>query len=1233
MNNFIDKPSAHAHRDQVAQVYFGMLQWGATGEILRRRIDWMADHAEGPSILDVGCSEGVLEILLARKGFNVTGVDVNAEVIEFAQTLLAREAKEVQKRVRFIHSDLTQAHLPNDRFDTLVMGEILEHLEDPKSLLDRSLDLLRPEGRVIVTTPFGYHPHEDHRQTFCLSNFMMLLRPRCKVEHLQVEDGYIRMVAQLLNSPDENTPRRLNSKHLLNITELALVSSQKRLHRTIDQQKSRVELLVGKMEKKDNEKARLREDYEKNIMKSNELRVAYAQNRMEAKALQREVDAAREREVQLERSIRWQLGTLLVDAAQRPWRTIRLPLDVVRLSLAAYRRRHSKSLSGASFRTATLPTQLLRPSQRNAGPVAAPSSSPVATATAVFSDALQLSNKPMPEWIIDQVVAGEVAVLGTHDSSLLGLLEKSGCEVSLHEFDPAQEESVQPRLQRPNAFQKGSSVNLQESDRALEAEVSFGSPTAADTAIIWGMLQAGAKPEAILCRVRDQLSRPQSKLIVVHPTFEACPENNGEAPWITLLAALRATTVPEYLSFANNQFRFVGRFGRPNMEAWSQFEADIWPRLMNEALKSSRSGQHQEIRALRQRVRDLLDSTTYRAGQILVESAKEPRIMWRIPVRLLRLYRSSRGRTRPRTATHAPMKSEPPVRLPRLTLPPPPRTGTPTVAAILDAFTEYSLRYEADLLLVTPKGWKQQLERSKPAFLLVESAWRGNNGAWRHALTHYTARRANPLRDMLRYCRDQGTPTVFWNKEDPPNFDVFLDVAQEFDFIFTTDADCIPKYRDLCSHERVYVMPFACQPRLHNPCHEQSWPKHSVCFAGSWMEKYPDRKKSLDELLTPALAFGLHIFDRNYDLPEYNSRYRFPDRYQNAIKGSLDYESMLTAYRCYNVMLNVNTVSDSPTMFSRRVFESLACGTPVISTDSVGVREMLGEHTRIARSSQDTTAHLNELLNDEERRMREGHLGYRYVHEHHTYKHRMNDMFVKVGLTSSRSIQQPSVTVVIATCRPENVRQAVANFGRQCYETKELLLVLNNATFDLNAVRTLVQDVEHVHVLEVQGTRTLGECLNRGVDASSGDYITKMDIDGHYGKRYLADVMLAARYSEADILGKGTYFVHVESKNVTALRCVKPAHQFTTLVAGGTLTAPCEILKRFPFPDQTGGEDTSILANASEAGCRIYSADPFNFLAIRRADTNSRTWKLEDEVFLKLCRNEQEGVNLERVMI
>ena len=428
-----------AHRDRVAQVYFGMIKWGDSGEVLRQRIDWMVDQARGPRILDLGCSEGVLEILLARKGFNVTGVDINAEALAFARDLLAREPEEVRSRVRFVHGDLAQARLLDDRFDTLVMGEILEHLEDPQTLLNRSLDLIRPDGRVIITTPFGYHPHDDHWQTFCLSNFMMLVKSRCAVEHLEVEGGYIRMVGRVSGST-EKSRQRLNSKQLLSMTETALVSSQQRLYGNISGHKRRVSSLEQRVKEGNDREAKLQKDVKEESSKATRLwqeveerksreaklwqevedrkakaselqqeldagkaktaellqeldtgrvktaelqqeldtgRVKTAELQQEldagraktaelqqeldagmakASKLQRELKKAREWEVKLKRSIRWQLGTLFVEAARRPWRVVRLPLDLTRLAVVAFRRRYSVSSNNVSTRNPSHPS-------------------------------------------------------------------------------------------------------------------------------------------------------------------------------------------------------------------------------------------------------------------------------------------------------------------------------------------------------------------------------------------------------------------------------------------------------------------------------------------------------------------------------------------------------------------------------------------------------------------------------------------------------------------------------------------------------------------------------------------------------------------------------------------------------------------------------------------------------------------------------------------------------------
>ena len=128
-------------------------------------------------------------------------------------------------------------------------------------------------------------------------------------------------------------------------------------------------------------------------------------------------------------------------------------------------------------------------------------------------------------------------------------------------------------------------------------------------------------------------------------------------------------------------------------------------------------------------------------------------------------------------------------------------------------------------------------------------------------------------------------PTVFWNKEDPVHFDDFADAASQFDWIFTTDADCIDRYVELAGHERVGALPFAAQPRLHNPIGAPRQRLARACFAGSWQaDNYADRGADVELLLRPVLDAGLlDIFDR-WRLPVRHGA-RFPAPYDRAVLG------------------------------------------------------------------------------------------------------------------------------------------------------------------------------------------------------------------------------------------------------------------------------------------------------------------------------------------------------------
>lgn len=250
------------------------------------------------------------------------------------------------------------------------------------------------------------------------------------------------------------------------------------------------------------------------------------------------------------------------------------------------------------------------------------------------------------------------------------------------------------------------------------------------------------------------------------------------------------------------------------------------------------------------------------------------------------------------------------------------------VATIVDGFTATVLDPEFHAYPISALSWEEDLEEADPELLLVESAYRGVDGSWASRVARFGGPSPH-LREVIDWCRRRQIPTVFWNKEDPINFDWFVESARLFDFVFTVDGDMIPRYRELLGHDRIHLLQFFAQPAIHYPGPEEQR-TGTVAFAGSYYAaKHPERREQIEMLLDPAREFGLHIFDRHGDTDD--ERFAWPEKYRPHIVGSLNYLQTVEAYRRYQVFLNVNTVTGSPTMCARRVFELAASGTPTVS--------------------------------------------------------------------------------------------------------------------------------------------------------------------------------------------------------------------------------------------------------------------------------------------------------------
>lgn len=561
-----------------------------------------------------------------------------------------------------------------------------------------------------------------------------------------------------------------------------------------------------------------------------------------------------------------------------------------------------------------------------------------------------------------------------------------------------------------------------------------------------------------------------------------------------------------------------------------------------------------------------------------------------------------------------------------------------TAAVILDDFSLRAFAYEWHQVPLTRDGWRAQLAERPVDLLFVESAWHGNGDEWQYQLTGESGVK-QPVKELLAHCREHGIPTVFWNKEDPPHYDDFLECAGLFDHVLTTDSDRVADYvRDL-GHDRVGVLPFAAQPAVHRPVRpRQGFHERDVAFAGMYFaHKYPERREQMETLLggaldvSPRMGKGLEIFSRYLGDDE---RYQFPAPYAARVVGSLPYDRMLTAYKAYKVFLNVNSVVDSPSMCARRIFEITASGTPVVSTPSAAIRTYFSaDELSVAEDREHAADLVRALVRSPELADRMVHRAQRTIWAQHTYSHRVAQVLDAVLPGEWPAPRRPSVSVLLCTNRPHQLEHALAAVAAQTGVQLELVLVCHGFRPEEHRVRHHVSasGLPHVRVLEAGGDVSLGECLNRAVRASTGEVLAKMDDDDDYGPHYLGDQLDALRHSGADVVGKQAHYMYVASQDATLLRFGHMEHRFTDFVMGPTIVGRREVFERVPFEHRTTGEDSAFLAAVLDAGCRVYSSDRFNFRQHR--GTGRHTWTVSDAAVLASGRVVMFGESLSHVRV
>lgn len=637
---------------------------------------------------------------------------------------------------------------------------------------------------------------------------------------------------------------------------------------------------------------------------------------------------------------------------------------------------------------------------------------------------------------------------------------------------------------------------------SLRLEAAHAATTASEQEA--GLRQALVERKTALCDAHEQLQSLQS-----------------EAEQIRKAAGDQEAAFTRALEEAKNaadklDTNFKGMLGREQRYKERIAELEETARRLRNADSYARRAEREKINA-EKRAEDVKRTLSFQLGYALIQATQSWRGLMQLPTAMIRVRREAKQRRHAKLLKSErlpPAEKQETVKQVRAVrqMAEAFKIGAPAsrtrlrIAAVMDEFTFHSYDPECDLLQLHPDTCVQQLAEFTPDLLFIESAWKGLEGLWQTKISN----NGPEINACLEWCKANNVPTLFWNKEDPVHFSTFIPLAQQVDYVFTTDIDCIPKYKQAIGHDRVYLLPFAAQPKTHNPI-ELFERKDAFNFAGSYYLRYPERQRDFAALIDTVKTFKpVDIYDRNFDNP--HPHYTFPDAYKAMILGRLPFEEIDKAYKGYRYGINMNTIKQSQTMFARRVFELLASNTVVVSNFARGVRLLFGD--LVVASDEATQLHrrLQDICNDDVAYRKLRLMGLRKVMMEHTYAHRLSYIRAKLS-GEAYSPQLPAVAVLAVAHTAEEQASLITQFNRQTYSPRTLYLLQAYA----DSAPVIGADIH-----TFADALACRDALNGVLPATP---LVALFVAGdHYGPEYLADLALASTYSPATAFGKVAFY-------------------------------------------------------------------------------------------------------------
>jgi hypothetical protein len=250
---------------------------------------------------------------------------------------------------------------------------------------------------------------------------------------------------------------------------------------------------------------------------------------------------------------------------------------------------------------------------------------------------------------------------------------------------------------------------------------------------------------------------------------------------------------------------------------------------------------------------------------------------------------------------------------------------------------------------------------------------------------------------------------------------------------------------------------------------------------------------------------------------------------------------------------------------------------------------------------------------DPEQRSAASAVARRWAYRHHAPWVRAGQLVDLAGLSAPDPV--PEVAGILVSNRPEMIPEALRAMERQTYPRFSLVVGLHG-TGDAGSVLAVVEGLgmaERVTVIPLPGDISLGEVLNRCIEATGAPLLAKIDDDDHYGPAYIEDGAQAFAYSGAGVVGKATQFTYVADEAATVLRRLNQEEVFLNGSPNSVLFRR-SVWDQVKFPHRQRHVDGHLVRGARVIGEPIYATSRWEFCYVRRA--RGHTWTTSAATFL-----------------